>query len=107
MPLAQESVQRRKFPLEVFARIVFQRFGDEFAVGAIVLHTLLDDRHGDIVDVVFSGLVVGFVIVLLNTRQIAVSFEVPGGVLWTLLALVAVAGIVTVVTVVRRKKSVR
>jgi uncharacterized membrane protein YfcA len=53
------------------------------------------------------GLVVGFVIVLLNTRQIAVSFEVPGGVLWTLLALVAVAGIVTVVAVVRRKKSVR
>jgi uncharacterized membrane protein YfcA len=53
------------------------------------------------------GLVVGFVIVLLNTRQIAVSFEVPGGVLWTLLALVAVAGIVTVVNVVRRKKSVR
>jgi uncharacterized membrane protein YfcA len=53
------------------------------------------------------GLVVGFVIVLLNTRQIAVSFEVPGGVLWTLLALVAVAGIVTVVTVVRRRKPVR
>jgi hypothetical protein len=53
------------------------------------------------------GLVVGFVIVLLNTRQIAVSFEVPGGVLWTLLALVAVAGIVTVVNVVRLKKSVR
>jgi uncharacterized membrane protein YfcA len=53
------------------------------------------------------GLVVGFVIVLLNTRQIAVSFDAPGGVLWTLLALVAVAGIVTVVTVVRRKKSVR
>ena len=53
------------------------------------------------------GLVVGFVIVLLNTRQIAVSFEVPGGVLWTLLALVAVAGIVTVVAVVRRRKPVR
>lgn len=53
------------------------------------------------------GLVVGFVIVLLNTRQIAVSFDAPGGVLWTLLALVAVAGIVTVVTAVRRKKSVR
>jgi uncharacterized membrane protein YfcA len=53
------------------------------------------------------GLVVGFVIVLLNTRQIAVSFEVPGGVLWTLLALVAVAGIVTVVAVVIRRKPVR
>ena len=53
------------------------------------------------------GLVVGFVIVLLNTRQIAVSFEVPGGVLWTLLALVAVAGIVVVVAVVRRRKPVR
>jgi uncharacterized membrane protein YfcA len=53
------------------------------------------------------GLVVGFVIVLLNTRQIAVSVDAPAGVLWTLLALVAVAGIVTVVTVVRRRKSVR
>jgi len=53
------------------------------------------------------GLVVGFVIVLLNTRQIAVSFDAPGGVLWTLLALVAVAGIVVVFAVVRRKKSVR
>jgi len=53
------------------------------------------------------GLVVGFVIVLLNTRQIAVSIDAPGGVLWTLLALVAVAGIVTVITVVRRSKPVR
>lgn len=53
------------------------------------------------------GLVVGFVIVLLNIRQIAVSFDAPGGVLWTLLALVAVAGIVTVITVVRRSKPVR
>lgn len=53
------------------------------------------------------GLVVGFVIVLLNTRQISVSFEVPGGVMWTLLALIAVAGIVTVVSVVRRRKPER
>jgi uncharacterized membrane protein YfcA len=50
------------------------------------------------------GLVVGFVIVLLNTRQIAVSFDAPGGVLWTLLALVAVAGLVTVVTIVKKGK---
>lgn len=50
------------------------------------------------------GLVVGFVIVLLNTRQISVSFEVPAGVLWTLLALVVVAGLVTVVTIVKKGK---
>ena len=53
------------------------------------------------------GLVVGFVIVLLNTRQISVSFELPGGVLWTLLALILVVGIFTVVTVVRRGKTER
>ena len=50
------------------------------------------------------GLVVGFLIVFLNTRQLSVSFDVPGGVLWTLLALVAVAGLVTVVTIVKKVK---
>jgi uncharacterized membrane protein YfcA len=50
------------------------------------------------------GLVVGFLIVFLNTRQLSVSFDVPGGVLWTLLALVAVAGLVTVVTIVKKGK---
>jgi uncharacterized membrane protein YfcA len=50
------------------------------------------------------GLVVGFVIVLLNTRQISLAFDFPGGVMWTLLALIGVAGIITVVTVVRRRK---
>lgn len=50
------------------------------------------------------GLVVGFFIVLLNTRQLSLAFDFSGAVIGALLALVSVAGLVTVVTTVRRGK---
>lgn len=45
------------------------------------------------------GLVVGFLIVLLNTRQISVSLELPGLALWALVISITALAIVTVIRV--------
>jgi uncharacterized membrane protein YfcA len=53
------------------------------------------------------GLVVGFLIVFLNVRQLSLSLDVPGVAIGTLLVLVVIAGLATVVTIAKRNKAQR
>jgi uncharacterized membrane protein YfcA len=49
------------------------------------------------------GLVVGFLIVFLNTRQLSLTFEFSGTIRWTLLGLIVLAGVIAVSNNVRQR----
>jgi uncharacterized membrane protein YjdF len=49
------------------------------------------------------GLLVGFLIVFLNTRQLSMAFELSGTLRWTLLGLIVLAGVIAVSNNVRQR----
>ena len=55
-PASKELVQRGVVFPDGFLRVVGQRFGDQFAIGAVVLDPLGDHLHFDIVDVILDSL---------------------------------------------------
>ncbi|MNF66855.1 hypothetical protein D3C84_486540 [compost metagenome] len=54
-PMAQKIVQRGELFLHAGAGVVAQRFGDQSAIRAVVLHTLGDDVNRDVVDDVLDA----------------------------------------------------
>jgi uncharacterized membrane protein YfcA len=50
------------------------------------------------------GLVVGFLIVFLNTRQLSLTFEVSGAISWAVLGLILVIGVLSVLTMARKRE---
>jgi uncharacterized membrane protein YfcA len=50
------------------------------------------------------GLVVGFFIVFLNTRQLSVAFEFSGFFRWALLGLIVFAGVASVLTIAQQRQ---
>jgi uncharacterized membrane protein YfcA len=50
------------------------------------------------------GLVVGFFIVFLNTRQLSVAFELSGIVRWALLGFIVFAGVASVLTIAQQRQ---
>jgi uncharacterized membrane protein YfcA len=50
------------------------------------------------------GLVVGFLIVFLNTRQLSLTFEFSGTIRWALLGLILFSGVFCIFTVARQRK---
>ncbi len=53
------------------------------------------------------GLVVGFFIVFLNTQQLSNAFELSEAVRWTLLGIIAIAGVLSLVTIARQRQTQR
>ncbi|MNH44340.1 hypothetical protein D3C79_1064780 [compost metagenome] len=58
--MAQKVVQRGELFLHAGAGVVVQRFGDQSAIRAVVLHTLGDDIDRDAVDDVLDALLAVF-----------------------------------------------
>src|SRR5690606_27824075 len=62
-PAAQEVIQRGKLLFHAGAGVVAQRFGDQLAVRAVVLHTLGNDVDRHVVDHVLDALFALFALV--------------------------------------------